>query len=73
MSNHDEIISGALASVSLFIVSIFPTVAEFAKGLDVYLVVLMHLLQTIAAFAAIVVAYFTINKMISEKRNKTFK
>jgi hypothetical protein len=73
MSQHQEIITGAICSVSLFIVSIFPTVAEFAKGLDVYLVVLMHLLQTLAAFAAIVVAYFTVSKMISEKRNKTFK
>lgn len=73
MSNHDEIISGALASVSLFAVSIVPTVAEFAKGLDLYIVVLMHLLQTAAAAATIVVAWHTIKKLIRERRNNTFK
>ena len=54
MSTHQEIISGAVCSISLFVVSIFPTVAEIAKGLDFYIVILMHSLQTIAAFCAIV-------------------
>ena len=73
MSTHQEIISGAVCSISLFVVSIFPTVAEIAKGLDFYIVILMHSLQTIAAFCAIIVAYFTIKKMVSDHRNNTFK
>lgn len=73
MTNHDEIISGAVCSVSLFIVSIFPTISEIAKGLDIYVILIMHTLQTIAAFAAIVVAYYTVKKMVKEHRNSTFK
>lgn len=73
MSSHEEIVSGTVASISLFVISIFPTLAEIAKGLDVYIVVIMHTLQAFAALAAIVVAYYTIKKMIREKRNNTFK
>ena len=73
MSQHDEIISGAACSVSLFIVSVFPTITKIAHGLDVYIVLVMHLLQTIAAFAAIVVAFYTVKKMVREHRNSSFK
>ena len=73
MSSHQEIVSGTITSVSLFFISIFPTLAEFARGLDVYIVVIMHTLQTIAAIAAIVVAYLTCRKMIVDHRNNSFK
>ena len=70
MTTHSEIVTGALGSVSLFFVSVFPTIAETAKGLDIYVVLIMHTLQAVAALAAIIVAYYTIKKMVRERRNK---
>jgi threonine/homoserine/homoserine lactone efflux protein len=73
MSQHDEIISGSITSISLFVISVFPTISEWAHGLDVFVVLIMHTLQAFAALAAIIVAYHTLNKLIRERRNNTFK
>lgn len=73
MTNHEEIISGAITSISLFFISIFPTLAEIAKGLDVYIVLFLHILQTIAAITASIVGYYTFKKLVRERHNKTFK
>jgi fatty acid/phospholipid biosynthesis enzyme len=63
---------GALLTITLFVISIALDIMSNAAGADQYIQLIMHCLQSAAAFTAVLVGICTVSPKFKERLKKLF-